>query len=306
MSNAPLVECIPNFSEGRRPDVIAQIVDAIQAAGVHILNVSSDPDHNRTVVTFAGAPEQVTDGAFRGIQAAARLIDLTAHSGVHPRIGAADVVPLVPLRGITLDTCAALARELGQRVGAELNLPVFLYEAAANDPSRANLADIRRGGYEKLQARIDAGLSPDYGSAQVAEAGAVVIGARGPLVAYNAFLDTDDVTIAKQIARAVRASSGGLPYLKAIGLLVDGRAQVSMNVINYRETSLHTITEAVRTEAAKHGASVTETELIGLVPQAALIDAALAYLGLPPNVRDQILEQRVGAATNDYREIIFE
>ncbi len=303
-----LIECVPNFSEGRDEKTIGAIVAAIRAADVHLLDVSSDVDHNRTVVTFAGEPDAVLAGAYNGIKAAAANIDLTKHAGVHPRIGAADVVPLIPLRGISLAECAALARELGQRVGAELNLPVFLYEAAALQAGRTNLADIRRGGYEKLQARMDTdpNMKPDYGAAQLGKAGAVVIGAREPLIAYNAYLNTDNVQIAKRIASAVRASSGGLPHLKALGLLVNGRAQVSMNVVDYRQTSLFDVMQAVDAQAAEHGVQVTETELIGLVPQAALLDAALAYLRLPLHTRAQILEQRVGAATNDYREIPFE
>lgn len=303
-----LIECVPNFSEGRDEKTIGAIVAAIRAADVHLLDVSSDVDHNRTVVTFAGEPNAVLAGAYNGIKAAAANIDLTKHAGVHPRIGAADVVPLIPLRGISLAECAALARELAQRVGAELNLPVFLYEAAALQAGRTNLADIRRGGYEKLQARMDTdpNMKPDYGAAQLGKAGAVVIGAREPLIAYNAYLNTDNVQIAKRIASAVRASSGGLPHLKALGLLVDGRAQVSMNVVDYRQTSLFDVMQAVDAQAAEHGVQVTETELIGLVPQAALLDAALAYLRLPLHTRAQILEQRVGAATNDYREIPFE
>ncbi len=303
-----LIECIPNFSEGRDQGIIRQIADAIASGGANVLDVSSDVDHNRTVITFIGNADQIAESAFRGVQAAAALIDLTQHAGVHPRIGATDVVPFVPLRDATLTDCVNMARQVGQRIGNELQMPVFLYEAAAQQTGRTNLADIRRGGYETLQARLndDPAMQPDFGPTTVGKAGAVVVGARGPLVAYNAYLNTADVSVARAIARAVRASSGGLPYLKAIGLLVDGRAQVSMNVINFRETSLVTITEAVRAEAAKHGVTVTETELVGLVPQAALLDAALDYLGLPRSTRTLILEQRIGQATQDYREIIFE
>jgi glutamate formiminotransferase len=303
-----LIECIPNFSEGRAPHIIQQIANAVALGGADVLDVSSDADHNRTVITFIGDADQIAESAFRAVQAAANLIDLSQHAGVHPRIGATDVVPFVPLRDATLADCVTIAQQVGQRIGDELAMPVYLYEAAAQQAGRTNLADIRRGGYEELQARInnDAAMQPDFGPAQVGKAGAVVVGARGPLVAYNAYLNTTDVTIARQIARAVRTSSGGLPYLKAIGLLVGGRAQVSMNVINFQHTSLHTITEAVRAEAAKHGTTVTETELVGLVPQAALIDAALDYLGLPRSTRALILEQRIGQATTDFQEITFE
>lgn len=303
-----LIECVPNFSEGRDQTVIGAIAEAVREAGAHVLDVSSDADHNRTVVTFAGEPEVVVAGAFAAIREAAARIDLTAHHGVHPRIGAADVVPFVPLRNADLEFCSGLARRLGERVGNELGLPVFLYEAAATHPTRKNLADIRRGGYERLAERManDLLMQPDYGPAKLGPAGSVVTGARGPLIAFNAYLDTNDVTVARRVARTVRASSGGLPYLKALGLLVDGRAQVSMNVIDYRQTSLHTILEAVRAAAIEYDAVVTETELVGLVPQAALLDAALAYLGLPASVRDLTLENRLGATTGDYQEIPFE
>lgn len=303
-----LIECVPNFSEGRRQDVITAIVSAIAQAGVSLLDVSSDADHNRTVVTFAGTPQQVIEGAFLGIQKAAQLIDLSQHQGQHPRIGATDVVPLIPLRNVSTFECVGYARELGQRVGEVLGLPVYLYEAAALNPQRRSLAAIRRGQYEGLAARIatDPTMQPDFGSPHVGKAGAVVIGVRAPLIAYNAFLDTDDVSIARAIAAQVRESGGGLVHLRALGLLVDGRAQVSMNVMDYRKTSLYDVTEAVRVAAQQHGVHVTETELVGLVPQAALIDAALRYLGLPPQVKEQTLEQRLGAALNDYREIVFE
>lgn len=308
MPGAPLVECVPNFSEGRRTDVIAAIVAAVESAPVDLLDVSSDADHNRTVVTFAGAPEPVLEAAFRAVQTAAQHIDLEAHSGEHPRIGAADVVPLVPLRDITLDECAALAHRLGRRIGDALALPVFFYEAAAQRPERVNLADVRRGGYEALKSDIltDPHRQPDAGPARVGPAGAVVVGARGPLIAFNAYLDTDDVEIAREIAVAVRTSGGGLPHLKALGMLVDGRAQVSMNVIDFRQTGLWTIVQQVRAEAAKRGVAVTETELVGLIPQTALVNAALDALQLPPETRHRLLESRLGSIRGDYREIPFE
>ena len=304
----PLVECVPNFSEGRRPEVIAAIVAAVEAANVHLLDVSSDADHNRTVVTFAGAPGPVLDAAFRAVAVAAEHIDLERHHGEHPRIGAADVVPLVPLRDISLAVCAGLAHQLGARIGAELALPVYYYEAAALRPDRANLADVRRGGYEALKHDIVANPArlPDAGPARLGPAGAVLVGARGPLIAFNATLDTADVEIARQIAVTIRASGGGLPYLKALGLLVNGRAQVSMNVVDFRQTSLLTILERLRAEAARLGVGVVETELVGLIPQAALVNTALDALQLPPETRHRMLESRLGVATGDYREILFE
>jgi glutamate formiminotransferase len=303
-----LIECVPNFSEGRRAEVINAIVDAICSAPVHLLDVSSDPDHNRSVVTFAGAPEAVYDAAFQGIERAAQLIDLDEHQGVHPRIGAVDVVPFVPLRDISLRECALMAQRLGRQVAEELELPVYLYEAAALRPERSNLAVVRKDAYEALRSSIltDPDRAPDFGPLRLGKAGAVAIGAREPLIAFNAYLSTDDVHIAQHIAQKVRASSGGLPYLKALGLLVNGQAQVSMNVVDYRKTSLFTILEAVRSEARQQGVVVTHTELVGLIPQAALINAALAYLQLPLSTSELMLEKRLGALTGDYREVMFE
>lgn len=304
----PLIECVPNFSEGRRPEVIAALVAAVESAGVHLLDVSSDADHNRTIITFAGAPSSVLEAAFRTVAAAAAHIDLESHQGEHPRIGAADVVPLIPLRGISLEACAGLAHQLGGRIGAELALPVYYYEAAATRPERVNLADVRRGGYEALKQDIGSNPArlPDAGPAAVGPAGAVLVGARGPLIAFNAYLDTADVEIARQIAVAIRTSGGGLPHLKALGLLVNGRAQVSMNVIDFRQTSLLTIMDRLRAEAAKRGVRVVETELVGLVPQAALVNTALEALQLPSETRHRMLENRLGIVMGDYREILFE
>jgi glutamate formiminotransferase len=303
----PLVECVPNFSEGRRSNVIAALVEAIQSVSVALLDVSSDADHNRTVITFAGEPDQVAEAMLRSARVAVEQIDLEQHRGVHPRIGAVDVIPFVPLRDISLHDCAALARAFGQGVGAELGIPVYLYEAAALRPERVNLADVRRGGYELLKSEIGtAERQPDFGPPRIGAAGAVAVGARGPLIAFNAYLDSADLTIAQAIAGGIRESGGGLPHLKALGLLVNGQAQVSMNVIDYRQTSLLTIMQRLRVEAHKHGAAITHTELVGLIPQAALIDYALTDLQLPSNARTQVLEQRLGAVTGDYREVSFE
>ncbi len=303
----PLVECVPNFSEGRRAEVIAALVDAVQSVPVALLDVNSDPDHNRSVITFAGEPEPVAEAMLRAARVAVERIDLEAHRGVHPRIGAVDVIPFVPLRDSSLRECATLARGFGRRLADELDLPVYLYEAAALRPERVNLADVRRGGYELLKTAITSPeRQPDFGPARIGRAGATAVGARDPLIAFNAYLNTDDVTVAQAIALAIRASGGGLPYLKALGLLVDGRAQVSMNVIDYRKTSLATIMVRLREEVARHGVAITGTELIGLIPQAALIDTALASLQLPAQTRDQVLERLLGAATGDYREVNFE
>lgn len=305
----PLIECVPNFSEGRRTHVIEAIVSAIVAVpGVTLLDVSSDDDHNRTVVTFMGEPSAVTQGAFNGIASAAQHINLNQHLGQHPRIGAADVVPFIPLHGATMADCVVVAQALGRRVGSELNLPVYLYEAAATNPQRRNLADVRRLRYEGLRQAItqSATWQPDYGPAQMGNAGAVAIGARGPLIAFNAYLNTDDADVAQTIAIAVRESGGGLPHLKALGLLVNGQAQVSMNVVDFRQTGLLTILQAVQAQAALHGLTVTHTELVGLMPRRALIDTALAALGLSSVTHGLILEDRIGNMTGDFREIVFE
>lgn len=291
-----LVECVANFSEGQRQDVIDAIVQAIAGgANAVVLDVHSDADHNRSVISFAGEPEAVAEAAYRGIATAARLIDLDEHSGQHPRIGAADVVPFVPLSGITLEDCAALARELGERVGRELQIPVYLYEAAAARPDRVNLADVRRGEYEGLKAAIlsDPERVPDFGPARLGKAGATAIGARLPLIAYNVYLNTSDVEIARRIAASIRYSGGGLAYVKALGLLVNGRAQVSMNLTDYTRTPVARVLEMIRSEAARYGVVVVSSELVGLIPQAALIEAARWYLQLDDFRSDQILEERL-------------
>ncbi len=295
----PLIECVPNFSEGRRREVVNEIVAAMAAvAGVHVLDVELDADHNRSVVTLVGPPEGVVEAAFRGVDTAARLIDLNQHQGAHPRIGAADVVPFVPIRAATLDLCADLARRLGRRVGEELALPVYLYEAAAARPERRNLADVRRGEYEGLKQTlgVDPARDPDFGPARVGSAGATAIGARAPLIAYNIYLNTDDVGVAKQVARALRFSNGGLRYCKALGLLVGGRAQVSINMTDFRSTPLHRAFDLVRCEAARYGAVPVESEIVGLVPEDALLDAAEHFLRLNRFSRDQVLERRLEAA----------
>ncbi len=288
-----IVECVPNFSEGRRQPVIDAIANAIGGVpDVRVLDVQSDADHNRTVVTFVGGPEAVVEGAFQGIATAAQLIDLDHHRGEHPRIGAADVVPLVPVRGVTMEDCVALARQLGQRVGEELDIPVYLYEEAATRPNRRNLAHVRRGEYEGLKEEIltNVDRAPDFGPARLGPAGATAIGARPFLIAYNVFLTTEDVGIARRIARAVRHSSGGLRYVKALGLLVEGKAQVSMNLTDFRRTPVHRVVEMIRREAARYGVSVERSELIGLIPQQALLDAAQWYLKLDGFASDQVLE----------------
>ncbi len=295
-----LIECIPNFSEARRPEIIDQIVAAIQSVNkVKLLDRSSDLDHNRTVLTFAGTAVGVEEAAFRAIKTAAELIDLDVHTGAHPRIGATDVVPFVPLSGASMEECIAIAQRLGQRVGTELSLPVYLYEAAATRPDRTNLENIRKGQYEGLKAALsgegesDSNRKPDYGPAKLGKAGATVIGARAPLIAFNVYLTTDDVNIAKKVAKAVRHSTGGLRYVKGLGLLVDGRAQVSMNLTNFRETPIARVVETIRREAQRYGVAIHHSELVGLIPQEALVDAAVWYTQLDQFDKEQILESRL-------------
>lgn len=291
-----LIECIPNFSEARRPEVIDQIVAAIQSVSeVKLLDRSSDLDHNRTVLTFAGSAVGVEEAAFRAIKTASELIDLDVHTGAHPRIGATDVVPFVPLSGATMEECIAIAQRLGQRVGSELSIPVYLYEAAATRPERTNLENIRKGQYEGLKVDVETNpeRKPDFGPAKLPKAGATVIGARNPLIAFNVYLTTEDVDIAKKIAKAVRQSSGGLRYVKGLGLLVDGRAQVSMNLTNFRETPIARVVEFIRREAQRYGVGIHHSELVGLIPQDALVDAAVWYTQLDQFDREQILESRL-------------
>lgn len=292
----PLVECVPNFSEGRRPEVVEQIVQAIAAVPEAVLLAHElDADHNRSVVTFVAPPDAAVEAAFAAIAVAARLIDMDQHRGEHPRLGAADVVPFVPIHGLTMADCVALARRLGERVGTELGIPVYLYEAAATRPERTNLADVRRGEYEALKSAIssDPARTPDFGPSVLPAAGATIIGARPPLIAYNVYLTTDDVEIARRIARVVRHSGGGLRAVKALGMLVEGRAQVSMNLTDYSMTPIHQAVELIRREAARYGVAVASSELVGLIPQAALFDAARWYLQLDNFHPDQVLEQRI-------------
>ena len=297
----PLIECIPNFSEARRPEVIDQIAAAIQSVGeVKLLDRSSDLDHNRTVLTFAGSPAGVEEAAFRAIKTAAELIDLDQHTGEHPRVGATDVCPFVPLSGATMEDCVAIAKRLGERVGNELGIPVYLYEAAAARPERVNLENIRKGQYEGLKSEIesDPNRKPDYGPGKLPKAGATVIGARNFLIAFNVYLTTPEVDIAKKIAKALRHSTGGFRYLKALGLLVEGRAQISMNFTNFHETPLHRVVETVRREAARYGVAIHHSELVGLIPQEALVDSAVWYTQLDQFSKEQILESRLFAASS--------
>ncbi len=293
---APLVECIPNFSEARRPEVVEAILAAIQAVPqIHILDRHSDLDHNRTVITFVGPPAAAEEAAYQAIAKAAELIDLDRHTGAHPRIGATDVVPFVPISEVSMAECIQMAQRLGQRVGDTLAIPVYLYEEAATRPERHNLENIRRGQYEALKEELGVipERDPDFGPAKVGPAGATVIGARQPLIAFNVYLTTSDTAIAQKIAKAIRNSSGGMHYVKAMGVLVDGLAQVSMNLTNYRQTPIARVVELVRREAQRYGTAIHHSELVGLIPQEALTEAAVWYLQLDQFAPDQVLESRL-------------
>ena len=296
-----LIECVPNFSEGRRPEIVAAIRDAIAGvSGAHVLDTSADPSHNRCVVTFVAPIDVVADAAFAGIAEAHRHIDLTTHSGEHPRMGAADVVPFIPLEGATMEDCIALARTLGERVGRELKIPVFLYERAATRPDRENLADVRRGEFEGLRDEIGRTpqRTPDFGPSTVhPTAGAVAIGARPFLVAYNVYLGpASNLPIAKEVARAVRGSVGGLKYVKGLGFEVDGQAQVSMNLVDTEKTPLHQAYDMVKMEAEARGVTPTWSELVGLVPERVLFEAAARHIRLRNFSTDMVLERKVRAA----------
>jgi len=294
----PLVECVPNFSEGRDPAVIAAIREAIAGVtGAHVLDVSSDASHHRTVITFVAPLEVVAEAAFAGIREATARIDLTKHVGEHPRLGATDVVPFIPLDGCTMDDCIALARSLGERVARELSIPVYLYERAARTPARENLADVRRGEFEGIRDSIatDPARAPDFGEARVhPTAGAIAIGARPFLVAYNIYLGpASNLPVAKEVAKAIRGSSGGLRYVKGMGLEVDGQAQVSMNLVDTEKTPLHRVFELVRSEAAAHGVAPTWSELVGLVPERVLLEAGARHVQLRGYSPSMLIESRV-------------
>jgi glutamate formiminotransferase / formiminotetrahydrofolate cyclodeaminase len=297
-----LVECVPNFSEGRRPDVVAAIRDAIASVdGVAVLDVSSDQSHNRTVLTFVVPVERAVEAVFAGIRVARECIDLNHHTGEHPRMGATDVVPFIPLEGTTMEDCIVLARTLGERVGRELEIPVFLYERAATRPERENLADVRRGEFEGIRDEMSTGAPnriPDYGPSRIhPTAGAVAIGARPFLVAYNVYLGpASNLAVAKSVAKAVRGSSGGLRYVKGLGLEVDGQAQVSMNLVDTEKTPLYRAYDMVKMEAEAQGVSPTWSEIVGLVPEKALFETAARHIRLRDFKPEMVLENKVRTA----------
>src|SRR5215510_9709131 len=309
-----IVECIPNFSEGRDRDKIELIIKTIKAVPrVAALDYSMDPDHNRSVITFAGEPDAVVEAAVRAAAVAMELINLNTHAGEHPRLGALDVLPFVPIKGVTMEECVEIARSAGERIANELGIPVYLYERAATRRDRVDLANLRRGEFEALRHSIesDPDRKPDFGFRRVhPTAGAMAVGARTPLIAFNVNLATADLAVAKKIAKAVRASDGGLLNVKALGLELKSRrqTQVSMNLTDYEETPIFRAFEMVKREAARYGALIAGSEIVGLVPQAALNACSEFYLQIENFSENMILEKRLQSklmrieANFDYEE----
>ena len=293
-----IIESIPNLSEGRRPEIVERCVAAIRGVpGVRLLDASSDPSHNRSVLTFVGDREPVKAATLALFEQAVAAIDLRNHTGEHPRLGAVDVVPFVPIDGVTMEECVQLAKEVGAAVAERFGVPVYLYEEASNNPARKNLEDIRRGEFEGLATKMaSSGWAPDFGPAGPhPSAGASIVGARMPLIAYNINLNTDRVDVARKIAAAIRQSSGGMRYVKAAGFRLEDRnlAQVSMNLTNYQKTPIFRVFEIVKREAERYGVSILESEIVGLVPAAALVSAAEFYLQLERFSGNQILENKL-------------
>src|ERR1044071_1568665 len=293
-----LVECVPNFSEGRDKAKVDAIVEAMKMDGVYLLDREMDTDHNRCVITLVGEREPIQEAAIRGVGKAAELIDLTKHQGAHPRMGAADVVPFIPIEGLGIEDCVAMSRYVGEQIWKRYQIPIYLYEAAATSPERQNLENIRRGQFEGIRAEIatNPARKPDFGDLKVhPTAGATVVGARKFLIAYNVFLNTPDVEIAKKIAKAVRFSSGGLRFVKGAGFLVRGLAQVSMNLTDFDQTPIQRVFEFVKREAARYGVTPVSTEIVGLIPKKALEDAAQWFLQVENFDSSMILENRLAA-----------
>ncbi len=293
-----LVECVPNFSEGRDSAKVDAIVEAMQVPGVYLLDREMDADHNRCVITLIGQREAIQEAAIRGVGKAAELIDLTRHQGAHPRMGAADVIPFIPISGVSLDDCVAMAKQVGAEISKRFEIPVYLYEAAAATPERQNLENIRRGQFEGIRDEIatNPARKPDFGLPRIhPTAGATVVGARKPLIAYNIFLNTADVGIAKKIAKAVRFSTGGLRFVKGAGFLVRGMAQVSMNLTDFEQTPIHRVFEFVKREAARYGVTPVSSEIVGLIPKLALEQAAEWFLQVENFDSSLILENRLAA-----------
>jgi glutamate formiminotransferase len=292
-----VVECVPNISEGQDEGKVRAIVSVIERPGVKLLDTSSDPNHNRTVITFAGEPGPIAEAAFDVARAAVERIDLTKHHGEHPRMGAIDVIPFIPVGGVTMAECIELSAQVGERIGTELHVPVYLYAESASVPERRRLPSIRDGEFEGFADKIrDPSWHPDFGPAERhATAGCTAVGARNFLVAFNVNLATEDIKIANRIARGIRESSGGLMNVQAKGIALESRkmVQVSMNILNYQTTPLYRVFELVRMEAARFGVNVVESELVGLAPAQAFMDVASYYLRIPGLSRDALVETRV-------------
>jgi glutamate formiminotransferase len=295
----PLVECVPNFSEGRRPETVEQIAAAIRAVRTAcVLDTHIDPDHNRSVITFVASPEHIVDAAVQAVKRAAELIDMRTHQGEHPRLGATDVLPFVPVSQVTMDDCVRLAHEAGKRIAGELSIPVYFYERAALRPDRVNLEDVRRGALELLREQISTNpeRAPDEGAPVVHEtAGAIAVGARPFLIAFNVVLRTEDILIARQIAKAIRARSGGLSFLKALGFRLATRkfVQVSMNLVNYEVTGMEAAYNAIVKETQRLGVEIESAEIVGLVPRAALNREAAYFSKLDNFSEAKILENQI-------------
>src|SRR5256712_1426630 len=293
-----LVECVPNFSEGRDKAKVDAIVGAMKVDGVYLLDREMDADHNRSVITLVGEREPIQEAAIRGVGKAAELIDLNQHQGAHPRMGAADVVPFIPIDGVTLEDCVTMARHVGEQIWKRYQIPVYLYESAATSPERQNLENIRRGQFEGIRAEIatNPARKPDFGDPCVhPSAGATVVGARKALIAYNIFLNTPEVEVAKKVAKAVRFSNGGLHFVKGAGFLVRGLAQVSMNLTDFEQTPIHRVFEFVKREAARYGVAPVSSEIVGLIPKKALESAAEWFLQVENFDSSLILENRLTA-----------
>jgi glutamate formiminotransferase len=300
---ARFIECVPNFSEGRDQAKVDALAEAMSGtAGAWVLDRQMDPDHHRCVITLVGEPEAVAEAALRGVGRAAELIDMTRQKGAHPRIGATDVVPFIPVEEVTIEECVALARRVGAEIWKRFQIPVYFYEAAAERPERAKLEDLRRGGFEGLREKLRSNSdrhAPDVGEPRLhPSAGATIVGARRFLIAYNIHLNTPDVSVAKQIAKAIRFSSGGLRYVKAMGIELKSRnlAQVSINLTDFEQTPIHRVFEMVRGEAARYGVTIAGSEIVGLVPRRAIEMTADFYLQLEHSCGDRVLENRLAKA----------
>ncbi len=293
-----LIECVPNYSEGRNQAVIDKIAAHFEGReGLKLLDCSSDADHNRTVITAVGEPGPLMEAVIASAKTAAEEIDMTTHTGEHPRMGAIDVVPFTPVKDVTMDECVELSQKVAEKIGQDIGMPVFMYEASATRPEYKNLAKVRKGEFEGVKERIDdQGEQPDYGPSKMhPTAGAVAVGARKPLVAYNVNLSTGDVEIAKKIAKSIRERSGGLKNVKALGVYIDERqvAQVTMNLVDVEKTPIYRVHELIKVEAARYGVYITDCEIVGLTPAEALLDVARYYLQLDDFRSDQVLENRL-------------